>query len=89
MSTKTKGKFSTKRHVRAAVAAIDTAAKELDDVRNHYDMEWGDNGRCDLDCALMYTLGKLQEARKELDDLLVKFRDRGIPLNWPKGRSWV
>lgn len=89
MSTKTKGKFSTKRHIRAALDAIDTAAKELDAVRQHYDMEWGDNGHCDLDLAMSYALTRLQEATKELDDLLVKFRGRGIPLDWPKGRSWV
>lgn len=89
MSTKTNTKFSTKQHVRAAVDRIDAAAQELDAVRQHYDMEWGDNGYCDLDLAMQHALGKLQEARKELDDLLVRFRGRGVPLNWPKGRSWV
>lgn len=84
-----KAKFSTKRHVRAALKAIESAAKELDAVRDHYDFEWGENGHCDLDLEMSHALAKLQEAQKGLDDLLVKFRGRGIPLDWPKGRSWM
>jgi len=87
---KTAKKFSTKRQVREALERIDAASKALDVIRDHYNFEWGEDGGCDLDRAINHALGKLQEAQKELDDLLLRFRGgKAVTLNWPKGRSWV
>lgn len=88
-AAKAQAKYSTKRQVREALDRIEQAGKALDVIRDHYNFEWGENGHCDLDLAISHALARLQEAQKELDDLLTRFRGKGIPLDWPKGRSWV
>lgn len=85
----TKAKYSTKRQVREALERIDQASKALDTIRDHYNMEWGETGHCDLDLAVSHALARLQEAERELSNLLTLFRGKGIPLNWPKGRRTI
>ena len=74
--------FSTKRQVRESMAALEVAEKALDVVSDHYDFEYGQNGNCDLDVTLTSVLRKIQEARRELDDLLIANRGgQSMPLS--------
>ncbi len=73
--------FSTKRQVRESMAALEVAEKALDVVSDHYDFEYGQNGNCDLDVTVTSVIRKIQEARRELDDLLIANRGQAIPLN--------
>lgn len=78
--------FPTRQKIREAEETLCQAVKKLDDIRDHFNMEFGDNYCCDLDLALTYALGKIHEAQNELQDLL---RLRRLGLNFRSGRTWV
>lgn len=81
--------MQVKKTIREALQQINQADENLESIRDHYNLEWGENSYCDLDLALKHAQEKLAEAHKELDDVLIRFRGRGVALDWPKGRSWV
>lgn len=78
--------FPIRQKIREAEETLCQASDKLHEIRDHYNMEWGDNAHCDLDLALTYALHRIQEAQTELNDLL---RLRRLGLNFKSGRSWV
>jgi hypothetical protein len=82
-------KYSTKRQVRRALDQMLQAEMALEAIRTHYNLEWGEDAGCDLDRAVKSALSGLEDARKELDDLLRRSRGKSVPLNFPKRRNNV
>lgn len=78
--------FSTRGTIRDAERAIRGAAQKLDEIRDYYNLEHGENKCCDLDLALRHALRKVEEAQAELQSLLSRPR---LGLNFKHGRSWV
>lgn len=78
--------FSTRETIREAERAMRGAAKKLDEIRDYFNMEVGENKCCDLDLAISHALRKIKEAQAELQSLLSRPR---LGLNFKNGRSWV
>ena len=78
--------FPTRQKIREAVETLCEASEKLHEIRDEFNMEWGDNHCCDLDLALTYALRRIEEAQTELQDLL---RRRRLGLDFRHGRSWV
>ncbi|HQU45395.1 MAG TPA: hypothetical protein PK867_21445 [Pirellulales bacterium] len=78
--------FPTRQKIRESEQMLCKASEKLDEIRDHFNMEWGDNSHCDLDLALTYALRRIQEAQSELLDLL---RLRRLGLNFRSGRTRI
>jgi len=76
--------FATKSKVKKAVAQLNEAEATLESIRDHFNLEWGEDSHCDLDVALNHAIRSAAEAREELDKLLDRFHHGRIPLNWSK-----
>lgn len=81
-----KKSFPTRQTIEEAADSLSQASEKLDNIRDYYNMEWGDNRCCDLDLAITYALQKIDEAQDELQTLL---RLKRIGLNYRGGRTWV
>ncbi len=79
-------KGTGKPNIRQAIELTRQADNLLEDIRNHFDMEWGDGQNTDLDLALSSAIRNLAEARSELDKVLDKFQGRALKPNYPRKR---
>lgn len=78
--------FPIRQKIREAEETLCQASDKLHEIRDHYNLECGDNAHCDLDLALAYAVQRIQDAQTELNDLLSL---RRLGLNFKSGRSWV
>lgn len=76
-----------KPNIRRAIDLLRDADAALEVIRDHFDMEWGDNAHTDLDIALSSVIRDLGDCRNKLDDVLLKFRGRALKPNYPRKRQ--
>lgn len=84
---KTKKKFQSKRAMRLMLAHIEKADDILHTIRDHFDMEWGENSHCDLDVNLMHVLGKLIDAKRGVQETLDKYKGKGVTPHFPRKKA--
>lgn len=76
-----------KRNIKASIDAIEQASKEIDKVRDHFDMEWGQNAHSELDVELIHAQRQLEDAKRALDDVLTKFQGKRLRPNFPRPKK--
>lgn len=81
---KTKARIQPKRIIRQAIESLRAVDAEIEKIRDHFDMEWGEGSHSDLDVALSGPLQNLADARNKLDDILLKFRGKALRPNFPR-----
>lgn len=82
-----KKKFQSKATMRRAVESLEGADKALESIRDHFGMEWGDNGHCDLDVSLSSALRKIAEAKREIEETLAKYKGKAVTPHFPRKRK--
>lgn len=78
--------FPTRERIREATETLREASEKLEEIRDHFNLEMGENKCCDLDLAVRYALRRIGEAQTELHGLLSR---RRLGLNFRDGRSYV
>ncbi len=78
-----------KSNLRATLGCLELAEKQIDELRDHFDCEWGTASGGDLDCTTANIMRHLNEAKSEIDDLLRKYKGCAIRPNYPKKRKSV
>ena len=78
--------YPTREKIRDAEETLREASEKLEEIRDQFNMELGDNKCCDLDLALTYALRRIGQAQAELQGLLSR---RRLGLNFRHGRSIV
>lgn len=79
--------YQPKRSVRRVIEALYEADREIERIRDHFDMEWGDNAHSDVDVQLSSAIRQMEAARKTLDGILDKFRGKSLRPNFPRKRQ--
>ena len=82
-----KKKFQSKKVLQDVVASLALLDMQIESVRNHFDMEYGENSHCDLDVGLSHVASGLIKMQSDLQDILIKYQGRPIGPNYPNKRQ--
>ncbi len=84
---KTKKPFQSKSRMRKALELLNAADDQLHAIRDHFDMEWGENSHSELDTNLLHAIGKIIDAKRAVEDTLAKYKGKSVTPHFPTKRK--
>lgn len=74
--------MQTKKVLREALALLRKADELLEEIRFQHDFEWGEHAHCRLDTELRHMISRIEDSRRSIGDLLIRFAGKRIPKEW-------